>query len=113
MKRLVLLLLLLTIPLSAAKQRDWKDAKLTNIGSSDGGVVVMPIGTGLYGGHIQRSTYTFETSELLIYASDSHPRALNLTMNKVLKVAIDAKHLYVIDDSGKEIKLNIGAKRAK
>lgn len=117
MKKLVLVLLVMIALASSsfgAKQRDWKDARLVSVSVDDtGSAAVIPIGGALYGAKIYQTNYRFETPDLIIIAGRRNRKPLNLTVNRIMKVATEKQNLYVLDDDGKEIKIQIVGKRAK
>jgi len=119
MKTLAALLGLLFFTSSAlAKPREWKPATVASITSStdDRGVAVVPIGGGLYGGHVYVTTvwYRIETEDttyVLAWSRKKHP--LNLTLHGQTKIAIDGQNAHILDDSGKDIKVLIAEKIAR
>jgi hypothetical protein len=113
MKKLRLLLLtLLVATTSLANTRDWKIGKIdvtseNNVSSKLGG---------------EKSTmhYTIETGDMICFAeysykpgqhNDSQPP--HILLNEPTKIAIEGKHAYVLDVTGKEVKLHIVKKTKK
>jgi hypothetical protein len=78
-----------------------------------GNTMVLPIGPNLVAARIYETQYVFETRTLMITASSRGRKPMNLTVNKQTQLAIEKQSAYVIDDDGKELKLNIIGKRAK
>ena len=121
MKRIGLLLLV-TIwitSVSFAKTREWKEAKVTDVSET--------IVAAAAWGDTNIRHYTVETDEM-IYVLDyaynpavkapwpgqhSKNRAPDVTVNAKTKIAIEGKDAYIIDDSGREVKLPIGKKTKK
>lgn len=95
---------------SAAKNREWQDAIVTNITSeTNEGTVVVPIGGGLASAPLRRTfLYYWINTEQMRYGV-VHPRGkqLDLTLHGKTKICIDGLTAYVLDDSGKEQKLKV------
>ena len=96
----------------------FKAATVASITSStdDRGVAVVPIGGGLYGGHVYVTTvwYRIETEDttyVLAWSRKKHP--LNLTLRGQTKIAIDGQNAHILDDSGKDVKVPIAEKIAR
>ena len=107
----VALITLLLCSFAVAKDRAWQDGTPLRAATENGGAAVVPLNGMLVGVPITHLTYVFEVSDLLIAANTNKP--LDITFGKKTRVAIDGKHLFVIDDSGKEKKLFIVGKRLK
>lgn len=112
MLRYFLPLLLALSMCAVAKDRAWQEAKLTKIEvrESDGGLMVLPTGTGGVAGVPMTRTelrYTVETAEksFLLWRGNSKP--INLTVRGKTKIAIQGDTAYLLDDDGKEFKLKI------
>jgi hypothetical protein len=115
-----LALILLCSGLAYAGPRPWKEGLVKNItsNSQDRGAVVVPIGGGLYGGHVIVTTvwYQVDTDDMiymLAWVNKKHP--LNLTLHGKTKIAMDSNghDAHILDDSGKDIKLPIAQKVAR
>lgn len=118
--RKALALILVCSAVALAEPRPWKDARITNItsNSQDRGAVVVPIGGGLYGGHVIVTTvwYQVDTNDMsymLRWTNKRHP--LNVTLRGNVKIAMDSNghDAHILDDSGKDVKVPIGSKVAK
>lgn len=113
MKKLRLLMLtLLVATTSLAKTREWKTAKIEATSETN-------VSWKMWG---EKTTmhYTIETDDTIFFAdytykpgqhSDSHPP--NIAVNALTKIAINGKHAYVLDVTGKEVKLHIVRKTKK
>jgi hypothetical protein len=113
MKKLRLLLLtVLVATTSLAKTREWKTAKIEATSETDVSWKVWGEKTTMH--------YTIETDDMIFFAdysykpgqhSDSH--APDISVNALTKIAIEGKHAYVLDVTGKEVKLHIVRKSKK
>jgi hypothetical protein len=131
MKALALALVLFLPAVLLAKLREWKNATVAAItlGSADSGAAVVPVGTVWLGVRITTDCigYRIETEDM-IYILEycynpivQHPwpgqhsrnRAPDVTLNGKTKIAIDGHDAYILDDSGKEVKVPIMEKVAK
>jgi hypothetical protein len=113
MKKLRLLMLtLLFATTSVAKTRDWKIGKIDVTSETN-------VSSKLLG---EKSTmhYTIETDDMICFAeytykpsqhSDNH--APRIALNEQTKIAIEGRHAYVLDVTGKEVKLHIVKKTKK
>jgi len=114
MKKLILPLLaflIATASTSLANNRNWKPAKIDV--SSETSVSSKLLG--------EKNTmrYTIETEDMIYFVeyvfkpghADSHPP--NLTETEITKIAVEGRHVYVLDVAGKEIKMHITKKLAK
>jgi hypothetical protein len=121
MKRIGLLLLLtmLIATVSFAKTREWKEAKVTDVSET----IVSPASWG----DTNIRHYTIETDDM-IYVLDyaynpavkapwpgqhSKKRAPDVTVNAKTKIAIEGKDAYILDDTGREVKMPIVKKTKK
>jgi hypothetical protein len=122
MKSLALLLLvLITTSVAVAKSRQWQDAKVLKLTSTQEGTqaVVVPVGTGVYGASvpITRAFYWIK-AEKITYVIPNYSngvliqRWLVLTIGGTTKVSVDGKNLRLLDDEGKERTVRIVAKIA-
>lgn len=113
MKKLSLLLLtLLLATTSLANTRNWKIGKIDVTSESN-------VSWKLWG---EKSTmhYTIETEDLICLADCSYKPSQNsdhhaprIVLNQPTKIAIEGKHAYVLDVTGKEVKLHIVKKTKK
>ena len=117
--RLVVTVLFFSALVSASKTRDWKEAKVVDVSET-----VVSVASW---GDTNIRHYTIETDEM-VYVLDyaynpavkapwpgqhSRSRAPDLTVNGKTKIAVEGKDAYVLDDSGREVKLPIGKKTKK
>jgi ABC-type uncharacterized transport system YnjBCD substrate-binding protein len=113
MKKLRLLMLtLLVATTSLAKTREWKTAKIEATSETDVSWKVWGEKTTMH--------YTIETDDMIFFAdytykpgqhSDSH--GPDIAVNALTKIAIEGKHAYVLDVTGKEVKLHVVRKTKK
>jgi len=113
MKKLRLLTLTLLVASSSlAKTRHWKPAEIEATSETN-------VSWKLWG---EKTTihYTIETEDMIYFAeyafkpgqhSDSRPPQIEI--NVQTKIAIEGRHIYVLDVTGKEVKLHIVKKTAK
>lgn len=108
----LLMLTLLVATTSLAKTREWKTAKIEATSETDVSWKVW--------GEKNTMHYTIETDDMIYFAdytykprqhSDSHPP--NIAVNALTKIAIKGKRAYVLDVTGKEVKLRIVRKAKK
>ena len=121
MKRIGLLLLvtILIAGASFARTRGWKEAKLTDVS--------VTIVSAAAWGDTNIRHYTIETDDM-IYVLDyaynpavkapwpgqhSKNRAPDITVNARTKIAIEGKDAYILDDTGREVKMPIMKKTKK
>jgi hypothetical protein len=112
---LLFLVLLVTVP-SLARDRDWQSATFLGFSSSDGGTATMPVGTGSATVPIKNRNYWFRTEKVdycLWMASRLSGRTPNLTIHGTTKIAVEGRHVRVLDDDGKDRKLTIVTKVAR
>ena len=113
MKKLTLLLLAFLITTASTSLADtrWKPAKIdvsseTNVSSK-------------LLGEKDTMRYTIETEDMVYFVeysfkpghSDSHPP--NISETQATKIAVSGHHVYVLDVTGKEVKMHITKKFAK
>jgi hypothetical protein len=107
--------LMLTIVLASAcwaSTRNWKEAMVINVTETDvSGQLKVPTNT---------MHYTIETADTIYNADYSWKPsqrnatgAPNIAVNEPTKVAIEGKHVYILDANGKEVKLHIVGKAKK
>jgi hypothetical protein len=113
MKRLWLLLLTVSIATaSLANTRAWKSAIVINVSETD------------VSGGIRRDAntlhYTIETDDMIYfvdytYKPGQHDKsgAPNVAVNVETKIAVEGKSAYILDDTGKEVRLHVVKKTKK
>jgi hypothetical protein len=108
----LLMLLVLVAAASLAKTREWKTAKILDTSETDV--------SGKMWGEKNTLHYTIETDDTIFFVdysykpgqhSDSH--APNIAVNELTKIAIEGRHAYILDVTGREVKLHIVRKTAK
>jgi hypothetical protein len=112
---LLSLILLVTIPL-LARDRDWQSATFLGFNSSESGTATMPVGNGSVTVPIKNRNYWFRTEKVdycLSMASRLSGRTPNLTIHGTTKIAVEGRHVRVLDDDGKDWKLTILTKVAR
>ena len=117
--KMALMLLMLAATLGEAKTRDWKDAKVTDVSET--------IVSAASWGDTNIRHYTIETDEM-VYVLDyaynpavkapwrgqhSKNRAPDVTVNAKTKIAIEGRDAFILDDTGREVKLPIAKKTKK
>jgi hypothetical protein len=109
MKRTLLILLLLT-QFALAKDRQWQDAIFLGMQSGQTGAMAMPVGAAIIAAPIRNQYFWFRLRDM-DYCAWFPPRLSGriplLTVNGQTKIAIDGRHLRVLDDEGKDWKLKI------
>ena len=114
MKRpgLLLLVLLIAAATSPANNRHWKPAKVEVTSETD-------VSSKLLG---DKNTmhYTIETEDTIYfveysYNPDRHTdsRGPAVAVNELTQIAIEGRHAYVLDVTGKEVKMHISKKIKK
>ena len=111
MKKLRLLILtLLVATTSLATTREWKTAKIEATSETN-------VSWKMWG---EKTTmhYTIETEDMIFFADytykpHSASHAPDIAVNALTKIAINGKHAYVLDVTGKEVKLHIARKTKK
>ena len=109
MKKLSLLMALLATSASLAGARTWKEAKIETTSETD-------VSWKVWG---QKNTlhYTIETEDMVYFADftykpgthgDNH--GPNIAVNVLTKIAIEGRHAYILDVTGKEVKMHITKK---
>lgn len=123
MKKLVIALapsrLLSPTSTAAAKQHDWQDGTVTKITSEAPGATA-PQAEIVFRYRINRAYYWIKTSNITYVLENAwsvgfhSPKApLNVTLNGKIKIAIEGKNAWILDDSGKQIERPIVAKIAE
>lgn len=108
MKRVFLIVLITS--LAYAGSHNWQDGTVIRTATSDNGAAAAPIGNIVFAVPLRSRLYRVNTSELSIVATTERP--LNITINKKTRVAIEKQSLFIIDDDGKERKLQILTKES-
>ncbi len=106
----IALALCLSLPWANAKDRTWQDAIFLGTQSTPAGAVAMPIGTAVVAVPLSSNHYWFKFNGLqycLFFPSRLSGRTPNLTVNGHTKIAIEGRHMHILDDDGKDWKLNI------
>src|SRR5580658_5874010 len=112
MKKLTLLMSVLLATTSLAATRNWKDAKVEVSSETD-------VSSKLLG---DKNTmhYTIETEDMIYFVdytfnpdrhTDSHGPAV--AVNELTQIAVEGRHAYVLDVTGKEVKMHISKKVKK
>jgi hypothetical protein len=122
-KTLIFVILFATA--ASAKDRHWIDATVAGMGTStsDAGVAVVPVGTGLYGVKIRQTFmyYRLETPDVTYVLSQHCEQSLrvkfkcpvDITLHGKTKIAIDGRNIHVLDDAGKDVELQLVQKIAR
>jgi hypothetical protein len=118
MKRTVSLISsLLLFSTAFAKNRDWIDVEVTAITSntSDRGTAAMPIGNATVNVPISVTFtyYLLTTKEMKYVLATRNKKILNITLHGHCKLALDGNKAYVLDDGGKEVKLELVRKELR
>jgi hypothetical protein len=112
MKKLILFtLVLLVLAVSPANSRQWKMAKVELTSETD-------VSSKLLG---EKNTvhFTIETEDMIYFAEytfkpgHSNSHIPDVTANTFSKIAIEGRHAYLLDATGKEVKLHISRKLSK
>lgn len=108
----LLMLTLLVATTSLAEAREWKTAKIEATSETNVSWKVWGEKTTMH--------YTIETEDMIFFADYTYrpgqhrdSRAPNIAVNALTKIAIQGKHAYVLDVTGKEVKLHIVRKTKK
>lgn len=115
MKRAAVVLAILCSTSVLASNREWKDAKVVNITSENGGAVAAPIGTMMVGVPITKTFYWIQTDDItyILGPAISRRQLLNVTLNGKTKIALDGRNAHILDDEGKDKKMRIAEKVAR
>jgi hypothetical protein len=113
MKRFRLLLLtMLLASASLAKTREWKTARVVDASETD-------VSGEVWG---QKNTlhYTIATDDMIYFVDYTYrpgrrsgSGAPDIAINVITKIAIEGKHAYILDVTGREVKLQIVKKTTK
>jgi len=97
-------------PATAGKKHDWQDGTLVDI-TDDAPGATQPGAETAWGYHIKRAYYWIRVGSMTYVLVNSwavgfhSPKApLNLTLNGKVKVAVEGKNVFLLDDAGKEVK---------
>jgi len=108
----LLMLLLLVAAASLANAREWKAAKILDTSETDV--------SGKMRGSKNTLHYTIETDDMIYFADytynpgkRSDSGAPNIAVNVLAKIAIEGRHAYILDVTGREVKLHIVRKAVK
>ena len=121
MRRAALILVILCTsaalaPAAPVKHKDyqWKDAKVIDITSDQGGPVVVPV-AALVGVPVTKTFYWIQTSDTIYVLGPVLTRSqlLNVTLHEPTRIAIDGNNAHILDDYGKDRKLPIVEKVAR
>jgi hypothetical protein len=125
-KIVFLLIFLFAFPALGATKIDWISFTVAGMGSttSEAGLAVVPVGSVVYGVPLRATFmyYRMETDEMVYVlaqrcfngAIEARYRCpLNLTIYGRTKIAIDGRNAHVLDDSGKDIKIQVFTKILK
>jgi hypothetical protein len=127
-RRLFVVAMLATIPLSAGKEHDWQTGKVLDtqrqryfagtVGSGNSNGTVSDSGT--YSGQTNSSsTAVYRVFETFVIEGDQYvylaqerlrfrwSKAANVTVNGPVKYAVEKRKLYVMDEDGKEHEMEI------
>ena len=115
MRTATLIFVVLCVSAALASNRQWKDAKVINITSENGGAVAAPIGTMIVGVPITKTFYWIQTDDITYVLGPAITRRqlLNVTLYGKTKIALDGRSAHVLDDDGKDRKLPISQKVAR
>ena len=119
MKKSAGLLLLLAATACLGRTRDWKPAKILSVSE-----------TNVSGPLIRETStmhYTIETEDLVLFLDYSyHPSGKTpspdqhnkngppgMAENGITKIAVEGRHVYVVDNTGAEVKMHITKKVKK
>lgn len=106
MKRIALCLILLaSLPLLAAKQREWHTGKLVSMTQTHTDI---NNSTTINHVEIDAGDVTYFADQFMKFAWNHSPK---LTENSEVKWAVDNNDFYLIDEAGKEFKLKLIKKR--
>ena len=107
-----LILLLLVSTASLARTREWKTAKVIDTSETDVSGKVWREKNTLH--------YTIETDDMIYFldytykpGEHSGSRAPDIAVNVLIKIAIEGRHAYILDVTGREVKLHIVRKTTK
>jgi hypothetical protein len=103
-------------PAAPVKDNDyqWKDAKVIDITSDQGGAVVVPV-AALVGVPVTKTFYWIQTDDTIYVLGPvlTKRQLLDVTLHDPTKIAIDGNNAHILDDHGKDKKLPIVEKVAR
>lgn len=108
---IVVCLAVLTVFGTPDKERDWQEGKLMDISSA-------PFTEGTIGGpsHKEKIIYVIDAGKYIYTFSHlhfPHDKAMPVTVNSVVKFAIEKNKVYILDEDGKEHDLKFEKKALK
>jgi len=108
----LLLLTMMVATASLAKTREWTTARVVDVSETDV--------SGEVRGEKNTTHYTIETDDMLYFVDYSYKpgkhsdsRAPDIAVNVLTKIAIEGKHAYILDVTGREVKLHIVKRTTK
>ncbi len=108
----LLILTMLAATASLANTRQWKTASVVDASETDI--------SGELRGKRNIMHYTIETDDMIYFVDytykpgqHSNSRAPDIAVNVLTKIAIEGRHAYILDVSGKEVKLHVVKKTTK
>jgi hypothetical protein len=108
----LLMLTMLVATASLANTREWKTAMVVDASETDV--------SGELRGKRNIMHYTMETADMIYFVDytykpgqHNNSRAPDIAVNVQTKIAIEGKHAYILDVTGREVKLHIVKKTAK
>lgn len=115
MRTLALTAVLLCATAALAAPSIWKDAKVANIGSQNGGKALIPVNGLLFGVPITKTYYWIETDDTTYVLGPAITRRqlLNVTLYGRTKISVDGRNAHILDDDGKDKKMPIAQKIAR
>jgi hypothetical protein len=118
-KALAVVISLSVASVAAAKRHEWREGMVTKITSEAPGATPAAAET-VFRYRIQRTYYWITTGNITYVLVNAWsvgfhaPKApLNVTLNGKVKIAIEGKNAWILDDSGKRIERPIVAKIAE
>jgi hypothetical protein len=110
---------LLSASVATAKKHEWQDGIVVNITSEAPGATA-PGAETVFGYQIKRAYYWIKVGKITYVLANSwsvgfhSPKApLNVTLNGKIKIAVEGRNGFILDDGGKEIERPIVAKIAE
>jgi hypothetical protein len=107
MKRLILMILLISSALFAGPQ--WQDTTLIKIKTGRGHTPLFH--------DVEVTSYSFKMADGTVYVADTHNRAMGIAINGHTRLRFEkdghiGDYIHILDDSGKDRKLHIVGKTA-
>jgi len=105
----VLILMILLIPITSFAAPDSQDATLIKIETGRGHTPLFH--------DVEVTSYSFKLTDGTVLVADTHRRALDITMNGHTKLRFEkdghvGDYIHILDDAGKDRKLDIVGKTA-